>query len=263
MLTVYKHEMKTNLKSLLIWTFSVAGLCFACILLFSTMEENMGDMAESFSKMGAFSDAFGMNKLSIATLEGFYAAEVGTVHSLGGAMFAAIISSIMLSKEEDGHTSEFLFSMPISRGRVVSAKFLCVISNIFVFNILCIGMYLLGFFILDEGIMINRFFLYHFMQLVMQIEIACVCFGISACMRKNKLGIGLGGVLFFYAFDLMARVIPDLGDFKVVSPFSYANAADIFSTGEISVFATIIGIIMIVLSLVGAYYIYTKKDLAV
>lgn len=262
MITIYKHELKGYIKSLLIWFLCVGGMGFACILLFSSMQGSMENMAESFASMGAFSDAFGMSQLSIATMIGFYATEVGTIHGLGGAMFAAIISTSMLSKEEDGHTSEFLFTLPVSRGKVVAAKWCAVVTHVFLFNVMCVCMYVVGFILLGEEIPAKEFLLYHAMQILMQIEIAGICFGVSAYMKKNKLGLGLGIVLLLYAYDMIARVIPDLSDYKIVSPFSYANAADVLSTGEISVAATVIGIGVLVVSMCAAYAVYVKRDLA-
>ncbi len=262
MSTIYKHEMKILYKTLLIWTLAVGGMCFICILLFNSMKEEMEGMAESFSQMGAFADAFGMSQLSIATLEGFYSTEVGTVHSLGAAMFASIISMIMLSKEEDGHTSEFLFTLPVSRGKVIISKLIAVITNVIIFNVISVEAYALGIVILGEDIDFDRFFLYHGMQLLMHLEIAGICFGLSAFMKKNKLGLGLGIVMIFYAYDLMSRVIPDLSDYKILSPFSYSNAADIFSTGQVEVPALVLGIVVMAVCVIAAYIRYGKRDLA-
>ncbi len=261
MLTIYKHEMKLLLKTFLVWILAVGGMCFVCILLFNSMKGEMKGMADSFSQMGSFADAFGMSQLSIATLEGFYSTEVGTVHSLGVAMFAAIISMTMLSKEEDGHTGEFLFTLPVSRVQVITSKFSAVITNVILFNVICVGVYVFGIVILEEDIDFDRFLLYHGMQLLMHLEIAGICFGLSAFMKKNKLGLGLGIVMLFYAYDLMARVIPDLKDYKLLSPFSYANAADVFSTGEIEMPALILGMLIMIVCVIIAYARYTKRDL--
>lgn len=262
MITLYRHEIKAYMKSLIIWFICVGGMGFACILLFSSMQESMENMAENFASMGAFSDAFGMSQLSIATLAGFYAAEVGTIHGLGGAMFAAILSMTMLSKEEDGHTSEFLFSLPLPRGSVVIAKWCAALTHIFLFNLLCVGIYLLGIAILGEEMPMKEFFVYHLMQLLMQLEIAAICYALSAFMKKNKLGLGLGIVLLLYAYDLIARVVPNISDYKMISPFSYANAADILSKSEISFSAVIIGVAFLLSCLCMSYAVYTKRDLA-
>lgn len=263
MFTIYRHEMREYVKSLLIWALCVGGMGVLCILLFSSMKDSMAGLTESFASMGAFSDAFGMSQLSIATLKGFYATEVGTIHGLGGAMFAAVISANMLSKEEDGHTSEFLFSLPISRAKAVLAKWSAVMSHILLFNLFCVSLYLVGIFVLGEEMDLRGLFLYHGMQLVMQLEIGGICFCLSAFQRKNKLGLALGAVLLFYAYDLMARVIPDLSDYKLFGPFSYANAADLFSTGEIYGEAAALGIAVLAACVGIAHAAYVRKDLAV
>ncbi|MBQ3544013.1 MAG: ABC transporter permease subunit [Lachnospiraceae bacterium] len=262
MLMIYKHEMKMLYKTLLVWMIAVGGMCFACVLLFNSVKGEMAGMADSFSQMGAFSDAFGMSQLSIATLEGFYATEIGTVHSIGAAMFAAVTSMVMLSKEEDGHTSEFLFTLPLSRAKIITSKLVAVITNVITFNVICVGTYIFGIIILGEEINFERLLIYHAMQLLMHLEIAGICFGLSAFMKRNSLGLGIGIVMMLYAYDLIARVIPDLSDYKLLSPFSYSNAADIFSTGELEISALVLGMIVMLVFVIVAYVRYGKRDLA-
>lgn len=262
MLTIYKHEFGTYLKTMLIWLFGVAGMGLICILLYSSMQADMESMAESFASMGAFADAFGMSQMSIATMMGFYATEVGTLHGLGSAMFAAIISCVILSKEEEGHTGEFLYTMPIRRGKVVVMKWLAVVTQIILFNILAVSVYVCGILSLGEEITWKDYSLYHGMLLLLQLEVAAICFAISAFSKKNRLGIGLGVVLVLYGYDMMARVIPDLSDYKLISPYAYANAADIFSTGKTDETALIVGMVILVISFVVAYLCYTRRDLA-
>lgn len=263
MFRLFKQECKMNMKSLLIWLVCVSGMCLFCILLFSSVKESMEGMAATMAAMGAFASAFGMDRLSIATLEGFYATEVGTVHTLGGAMFAALLGISLLSKEEEGHTGDFLHTLPISRKEVVGAKYMTLATGVTVFNVISVALYLLGIVILGEEIAMREFFLYHVMQWILHFEIGTVCFLISACNRKNKLGIGLGFTFFFYVWDLLGRVIPDLKEVLFLTPFSYANASDVFSTGEIEWKAFVLGIVVLTGALVGAFVVYDKKDLAV
>lgn len=260
--TVYKYELRTGWKSLLIWSLCVGGFGVICILLFSGVKESMDGMAESFASMGAFAEAFGMTQLSIATLAGFYATEVGTVHSLGGSMFAAVLSTVMLSKEEDGHTGEFLYSLPVARGKVVTAKGAAIVTYVVMFNVVCVGLYLLGIVLLGEEMPMKEFFLFHGMQLLMHLEIAAICYGVSAFLKKNKFGVGIGIAMLLYAFDLMARVVPDLEKFKIISPFSYANAADILSTGMMEAGALLLGTVIFAFGIITAFTVYTRRDLA-
>ncbi len=263
MFRLFKHECKMNFKNLIIWLFCVSGMCLCCILLFSSMEESMGAMAETMASMGAFASAFGMDRLSIATLEGFYTAEVGTIHTLGGSMFAALLGIGLLSKEEEGHTGDFLHTLPISRKEVVGAKYMTLVTGVTIFNVLSVALYLVGIVILGEEIALGEFFLYHGMQWFLHLEIGTVCYLVSACNRKNKLGIGLGLTFLFYVWDLLGRVIPDLKDTLFLTPFSYANASDIFSTGEVEWKAFVVGAVVLTGAIVGAFTVYNKKDLAV
>ena len=134
---ILKNEWKSGWKSLLIWALSVGGMGLICIILYKGMEDSMADMAESFATMGTFSDAFGMSTLSIATLKGYFATEIGTIHALGSSMFAASIATVILSKEEDGHTAEYTFTLPVSRGKVIAMKFFAVLLNLICFTLIC------------------------------------------------------------------------------------------------------------------------------
>ena len=262
MITVCKHELKLSFKTLLIWSLSVGLLGLVCILLYTSMEGDMADMADMFSNMGAFSDAFGMSTLSIATLGGFFATEVGTVHGLGSAMFAAILAAVVLSKEEDGHTGEFLYSLPVSRGGAVTAKCLSVLINLVAFTVICGALYVLGFVMLGEEILWKEIITFLGRMLLMNVEIASVALIISAASSRNRLGAGLGLALIFYAFDLIGRVVPDLKNYLFIGPFSFTNASEIFSGKAAPSGSIVLGFIVAAVSVASAYIIYLKKDLA-
>lgn len=259
---VYRHEMKMNIKTLLIWTLCVAGLCFGCILLYTSLEDSVKGIADVYSDLGAMSAALGMDKMSLATMRGYYATEIALIHGLGGAMFAAILGTAILSKEEAFHTAEFLYTLPVSRKNVISQKYLALISNIFIFNVVCVGMYLVAFGLLGEEINGREMFLFHMAQIFMQVEIGTICFLVSACTKRNFMGAGLGIAIFLFAVDMMCRIIPAIENMKYLTPFYYANAADIFDDGNIDGAMLGIGIGITVISFLGAYMKYSKKDLA-
>lgn len=261
-MTLYKHEMKMNRKSLLLWTLCVGFTCFGCILLYTSLENSVKDMADSFSNMGSMSTALGMDKMSLATLRGYYATEIAMMHNLLGAMFAAILGTGLLSKEEAGHTSEFLHTFPISRERIVFQKYLAFLSNILIFNLVCAGMYLLGFLYMKEEISGKEMAFFHVATSLMQIEIGTVCFLISAFVKRNLLGAGLGISIMLFAADMMCRILPAIENLKYVTPFYYSNAADIFTDGKLNGTLVTIGTMITVVSFVAALLRYRSKDLA-
>ena len=253
--------MWLNFKSFLIWSLVVGGLGMFCILLYQSMEGEMKDMAEAFSNMGAFSDAFGMSTLSIATMSGYFATEVGTVHGLGSAMFAAILSIGIISKEEEGHSGEFLFSHPVSRKKIVAAKGLCVFIYLLLFTLLCTGLYELGFKMTGESVPLKGFLTFMGMQTVMNLEIGAVCFVISSLPGKNRTGTGIAIAVLMYFFDVIGRVVPDLKEYLFIGPFSYANASEILSGAELCTKGLIVAVMVMAVSLVGAFVIFDRRDL--
>lgn len=258
---LYKHEMKMNRKSLLIWTLSVGLICFGCILLYTSLEDSIQGIADSFSDLGAMSAALGMDKLSLATLKGYYATEIAMMHSLGGAMFAAILGTGLLAKEESGHTAEFLCVLPIERGRIVWGKYLALVSNIAVLNIVCTGLYLCGFVMMGEPVDGKEMALYHLAAALMQLEVGTVCFFLSACVKKSIMGAGLGLTLLLFAADMMCRIVPAIEELKYITPFYYANAADIFTDGKMDAGMAAAGVGIIVIFYAAARWVYCKKDL--
>ncbi len=262
MRAVFQRELKLNLVQFLVWSLAVGLLGLTCILMFTSMEGEVMEMADAFSNMGAFSDAFGMSTLSIATMKGFFATEVGTVHGLGSALFAAMISIGMLSKEEDRHSGEFLLSLPVARRKVVGAKWLCIMVMLAGFTVICGLLYLLGFVMLDEMVPMEGFVLFMASQLMMNLEIAGVCFCCSALMSRIRIGVGLGLVLCFYVYDLMGRVSPDLKESLFLGPYSYCNASEIFAENWDPGKGLAVGCLVTVCCIAGAFWGYGRRDLA-
>lgn len=260
-MTLYKHEMKVNVKSLIIWTLSVGFICFGCILLYAGLEESVQDIAASFSDMGAMSAALGMDKMSLATLRGYFATEIAMMHGLGGAMFAAILGSGLLSKEESGHTVDFLNVFPIKRDSIVFWKYLSLVSNILLLNLVCSVLYLLGFVMMGEEVIVEELLLYGFAASLMQIEIGSLCFLFSAFAKKVTISVGLGITILLFAADMMCRIVPALKKLKYITPFYYSNAADLFTDGKLNGVMAAIGMGVIFISYITALSVYKRKDL--
>lgn len=260
-MTLLKHELKRNMKSLLIWALSIGILCGGCLLLYNTLEDSIAEMADAYSAMGAFSTALGMDKMNIGTMEGFYATEIGLMFALGGAMFAAMTGAAMISKEEEGHTSEFINTLPWGRGYIAGWKYGALVVLLLLFQVICLLFIVIGFAGAGEWPPVKEFVLYHGAQLLMQLEIGSVCFMISALSKRRQIGGALGFAMLLYVLDLLCRVLPDLENLKYVTPYYFSNAADIFTSGEIHMGMAFISLGVTVVSVAVAVTVYEKRDL--
>lgn len=260
-MTIYLHELRQGSKTFLIWTLSISAFMAMCIFLFPEMEGELGGVGDMFSSMGSFTAAFGMDILDFGTLEGFYAIECGNIMSLGGAFFAAVISVNIISKEEKDRTAEFLFTHPVSRIRVLSGKAAAVLSQTASMNIIAVAVTSVSIAAIGEAVPWDTVLHLHLAYLFCQIEIAMICFGISAFSRSSSFGAGLGLALVLYFMNLIANVSDKMEVLRYISPFGYAEAAEIVTAGELDTSLVICGLAAgLAVSLAGSLY-YCRKDI--
>ena len=220
-MTLYKHELKLNRMSFVIWLVGVLAMSAGCIFLFPLIDESMADMSDAFASMGGFSAAFGMDKLPINTLEGFFGTEIGTIFALGSGMFASLIGISALSKEESSHTAEFLHTLTLSRCGIVTGKLLGILTLIVLFDAVALGVFVGSAAIIGESISIKCLLGYIASQFAAQTELASICLVMSAISKKSSFGLGIGTALVLYVLDIVAR-ITEQADF-----LKYINRRDI------------------------------------
>ena len=256
-----KHEMRQGLISLAIWTGSIAFLMVICIILFPEMKGQMEDVSDVFASMGRFTAAFGMDRLSFGTLTGFYAIECGNLLGLGGAFYAALTGITALAKEEKEHTAEFLLTHPITRTGIVSAKLASVLLQISVMNALILAISPVSILFIDEEIPWKELLLFHLAYYLLQIEIGGICFGVSAFLRRGGLGIGLGLACLLYFLNLIANISESAEFLKYITPFGYADGADIVTEEALNGPMVAVGMCMAVIGIGAAYWKYNRKDI--
>lgn len=260
-MTIVKHELRQGWKNLAIWTGAIGFFMVVCILLFPQMKTQAEGMSEAFASMGAFTAAFGMDRLNFGTLIGFYGVECGNVVGIGGGLFAAMIGVSSLSKEERDHTAEFLLTHPIRRSRVLTEKLTALLIQVLILNVLVFLLSLASIVVIGEDIPWREVGLMHLAFLLMQVELVCVCFGISAFLRRGSVGVGLGLAIGTYFMNLLANLTEDLEPLKFLTPYSYTEAAEIVTEQCLDGEKIAIGMGFALVGVAVAYIKYTKKDI--
>lgn len=260
-MTVFFHELKRGKVSLLIWSCAIVFMLGICVLIYPEMKTQMSDISEMFADMGSFSDAFGMDKINFGTFIGYFGVECGNVLGLGGALFASILGISALAKEEKEHTAEFLLTHPVSREKVLAEKLLAVFSQIIILNLVSAIVTVLSVLAVGESVDAKVMLLLFLAYFMMQIEISAVTFGISAFLKGNGLGIGLGIAVLMYFLNIMANLTENAMFLKYITPFGYTEGADIISNSAIEVKYLAAGLVFTVTGLVAAFLKYRKKDI--
>lgn len=261
-MTLIKHELKQNRNAFAIWTVSIGFLLAVCVFLFPEMKDEMDTVGNVFSSMGSFTAAFGMDRLNFGTLIGFYAIECGNVLGLGGAFFSSLTGIAALAKEEKERTAEFLLTHPVSRIRVITEKLAAVLVQSVAMNAVILVLSCASIAAIGEPIPWKEFLLMHLAYFLLQIELACVCFGISAFLHRGSNGIGLGLAAMMYFLNLISNMTKSAEFLKYITPFGYCEGADIVTNGRLDAARVAIGMLCAVIGTAAAYAKYLKKDIS-
>lgn len=260
-MTIIRHELKQHRISLIVWTAAVGFLLAVCILIFPEMKEEMDDVSDMFASMGSFTEAFGMDKVSFGTLTGFYAVECGNILGLGGAFFAALCGVSILSKEEKEHTAEFLLTHPVSRAHIVTDKFFSVLIQVLALNAAVYAVSIGSIALIGEEVPWKELSLLHLAYLLLQVETAGICFGISAFLRHGSIGIGLGVAAVLYFLNLIANISDSAEFLRYITPFGYAEASDIVTNVSLDGGLIALGMTYGAIGIGAAYVKYCGKDI--
>lgn len=260
-MTLLRHELKQGRNSLIIWTTAIGFLLAICVFLFPEMKGEMNEVSDIFASMGGFTEAFGMDKVDFGTLLGFYAVECGNILGLGGAFFAALCAISALAKEEKEHTAEFLLTHPVSRIRVLSEKLTAVMIELAALNGVVFLLAVVSIVVIGEPIPWKELSLLHLAYFLLQVEIAGICFGISAFIRRGSLGIGLGIAALLYFLNIIANISKSADFLKYITPFGYAEGSDIVSNVSLNTKLILIGMVFGIAGIVAAFWKYNKKDI--
>ena len=260
-MTLIKHEIKQSRVSLAVWTLSIVSLLAVCVFLYPEMKGEMDSVGDMFASMGSFTEAFGMDKISFGSLLGFYAVECGNILGLGGAFFAALCAVSVISKEEKEHTAEFLLTHPVSRASILTDKLIAVILQILILNVAVYLAAVCSVAAIGEEIPWKEITLLHSAYLILQLEIAGICFGISAFLSRGSIGTGLGIAIILYFLNIIANLSDKAEFLKYITPFGYADGADIVSQVSLDLPLIALGAVYAIAGTATGFIKYSRKHI--
>lgn len=266
-MNILQRELKSNLRGLLIWALALALLNFWMVSIFPGMAAD-GAMLEELMEMYPESmlKVFNMEKLNFSDPLGFYGVESFFMVVLFGSIYAAILGSGLLAKEEDDKTIEFLLARPVSRGEVIRDKVLCWVIYMALFNLIIGVVTLLGFEYFDVG-EFSRATLLSLLLAPYFVHLVFAAIGFLSALffvrRKAALSVSIGLVLGSYFLNAIASLSEDMQFLGWFSPFKYMDAADIVNNGGINWIYALGLLIVAAVTVAVTGILYRKRDIAV
>ncbi len=262
-MNIFLRELKANLKSLLIWCGVMLLLILVGTAKFSAFYNNpsMLEILNSFPK--AILDAMSLRAFNLTTLAGFFGI-MFIYFGLMGGIAAAMWGSDSISKEERDKTVEFSLVLPVSRTRVITAKALAAFVDCVIFVLVTWGASLAA----AQSYHPDRDF-YNYLALEMEamflIELIFLAIGLllGCAMKQYKLSgsTAIGIILVTYFLSIASSMQQNLDFLKYFTPFKYFDAAVFFHSGRFDATFLALSAVIIVISVVAAYWTYARRDL--
>lgn len=260
---MYFRELKSGIKSLLIWTVVIALLIVVAVVKFSAFESSPESLAILDSMPPQLMEALSMRAFNLTTLEGFFGA-MFVFFALMGAMAAALWGSEAIAKEERDRTVEFTLVLPVPRRQIVTAKLLAALTNCALFVLFAWLISVAASRNYDPGKSLFDFLRLEMLAMFM-IELVFLSLGVLlACASKTPRRVGsmaVGLILGLYFIGIFAGMHEKLSWLKYLTPFGWFNASEFFRSGRFEPYALVLTAVTVVLFLFAAYFTYDRRDL--
>jgi ABC-2 type transport system permease protein len=262
-MNIIKREMRANLKSLLIWCAVMFAIVTMMMSEFSAYYDNpeMADILESMPQ--GLLEAFSMAGANLTTVSGFVSLASLYFYIMLG-IFAVLLGTTIISKEERDKTVEFFMTLPISREQVITSKLIAAVLNCLALNLMT-G---LSIIITTATYKPDQDF-YEFLGLLLialfLIELIFMSLGmfLAATMKRYKKSgtYAVSILLGLYIMSILVSISDKIEYLKYVTPFKYFEAATILSEGKLEFVYVMITLVIIIGGIVGTFMIYPKRDL--
>jgi ABC-2 type transport system permease protein len=265
-MNLFFREMRRNAMGLLLWMAVVALLISVTMSMYRTFIDNQSKVlgmmnlipkgALQFKGVSNFNDLF--------SVMGFYAVNNVIYMMVLGSIYAIVLSSNILLKEEYGKTADFLLSWPVSRSDIFFSKLAVFTLNVFLLNLVAV----VAGFISIEIVKTGAFSIKPFLVLSLYTFLLNFLFGaiglfISTLIRKPKsiTTFSIGMVLIMYFIYTLSKITESASDLGYLSPFKYVNMEAMKPGYGLEPWRVLFFAGLSILLLVFSFRIYRRKDI--
>jgi len=262
-MNIFIRELKSNLKSLLIWGGIVILFVVVGFSKFSAYEGNPELLAILDELPPAMLSAFNFEAFNLTTVTGFLGV-MFIYFALLLSIAAAMWGSDIISKEERDKTVEFSLTLPVTRSRLVTAKIFAALINCIALLLITWGAAIAGAaqyqpdseFFNFLSLIILALFITQLIFLAVGIFLGC-----AMKQYKRASSVALALLLGTYFLSIVSGLNENLEFLKYFSPFKYFNPATLLHDSKIDLTFIWLSAGIVAVLLVGAYVSYSRRDL--
>jgi ABC-2 type transport system permease protein len=263
---LFLKEMRRNALGLVIWMIVITLLITVTMSVYRTFLENQSKIIGMMNLVpkGALQFKGISNFNDLLSVLGFYAANNVIYMMLLGSIYAIVLSSNILLKEEYLKTAEYLLTWPLTRAEIFVSKLVVLFINVLLLNLVTS----LAGFICMEIVKTGPFSVKAFLILSMNtflLNILFVTIGIfmSTLVKRPKpiTTFSIGLVLILYFIYTLSKITESAANIGYLSPFKFVSIDAINPAYKIDYWHLLyfVGLSLVFTRL--AYRFYKRKDI--
>jgi len=258
------RELRSNLKSLIIWSVIFVAILTMASLEFDAFKDlaNVDEMLSSFPP--EFQKAFSFDVVRLDKPEGYFS-YIAQFFVVMVSIYAVLLGTKILSKEISKKTAETTFTLPVTRRYLISMKLLAAIINCIVLaSVVFAATYLVFSQFAIDSLFVKRLALLMLSWLVIEILFLLAGLFASVITRHNhkRIGAMMSGItVAFYMMSFIAKMGDKYDFLKHFTPFEYFGSIDIMHARELSIVGFIIVPVLVVGFFLASFVLVEKKDI--
>lgn len=225
---LFRRELRSNARSLLVWTAIITFLITATMSLYSIFLENNSKILAMISILPEGTLQFkGVSDVNdLFSVLGFYSANNVIYMLVLGSIYSIVLSSNILLKEEYGRTAEFLLAWPVTRSQVYFSKLLVVAINILVLNVITT---VAGYISLEtckkESYNVDAFLILSLYTLLLHLFFASLGMFLSVRVKKPRpiTTVSVALVMVLYFIFTISNITDNLSWAGYISPYKFID----------------------------------------
>lgn len=261
---IYRHEFRTRLKSVVIWSLALTFLVAFYFSLFPVFADQAALMNELLAKYPPeLRAAFGLDNMDLATVLGFYSF-IFLFVQLCLAIQASNYGFGLVSVEESELTADFLLSKPVSRTQVLTSKLLAALTSLTLTNLVVwvSSFAAIALFRGEHEYEPLTLILLLLSIVIFQLFFLSVGLAVSLLVKRVRsvtpyaLGLGFGA----YVLSAFSGVFGDV-TLELITPFKHLDAASIVRNGAYDTPLVLLNAAVTLVSLAMSYWLYIRRDI--
>jgi len=261
---IFRHEFRTRLKSVVIWSLALTFLIVFFFSFFSAFADQAALMNAFLARYPQqLRAALGMDRMDLATVLGYYSF-IFLFVQLCLAIQASNYGFGLVSIEESELTADFLLSKPVSRTQVLTSKLLAALSSLTITNLVVwvSSFAAISLFRGQRAYEPRTLLLLLLSIVIFQLFFLSVGLVISLLVKRVRsvtpyaLGLGFGS----YVLSAFSGVFGDV-KLEYITPFKHIDPAYIVQHGAYNTPLVLLNVAVTLVALVVSYWLYIRRDI--